>query len=231
MRAVFVLVLLTSCGRHGFEPIDGASDIGNLSDGASDADVRPPAWTRLAPLGYYPFDGTAEDLAFAGGAIACTGCTYQPGHRGSAVLAPTSSIPDHPTAGGDFTAALWIYLPALFPGGLSGCATFLSALTNLEADDEPSRIVLFSNTNNLSPVISTAVSGDAWIHVATTYLASTRSEALFVNGVLIGSGTAALPDALNPGRISGDPCAVLLDDLLLFDRVLTPSEIVEARDL
>jgi len=231
VRAVVVLGVLAACGRQGFDDRIDANVAPDAADDAPSPDAGPPAWKAFNPIGYYAFDGDAADQASTGGTFACAGCTFMAGHHDQGVLAPVLNVPNHSVGGPDFTVTLWVYVPSVFPGTLAGCGTYHTARVNMEADDEPARFVLFSSTGNLSSPPGTAITGDAWTHVAITSNATTKAETLFVNGVQIGSGTETVVDTLQGSRIGGDQCAVLLDELFVFDRVLTTSEIASVRDL
>lgn len=180
---------------------------------------------------YYPFDGDTTDLAYAPGAFACTSCSYQAGHRGMAVLISTEPLPDRPVASADFTIAGWVYVPSLYPGNIAGCPTFLTAAGTLESDDEPARVMLYGF--NYSPASSglVNVNADDWTHVAMTYVAATGATRLFVNAVDRNGTTATIADSLDDVSLSAGTCGVMIDELFMFDRVLTPVELATVRDL
>ena len=244
MRVVVALALLAGC-RFGFEARDRAStDGGTVATDAQEvgdavaSDARVPdssvtGWQSLSPIGYDPFDGNATDLAFAGGAITCTGCTFVAGHRGMGAVVPTfRTVPDRTTAGPNFTVAMWINAPTNFAGGFSACGTLITADTSLEAQESPPRLALYGINNNLPITTSAPITTDVWTHVAMTVVASSRVQTLFINGAATGTATGSMrADSLTGSRLAGGDCGVAVDELFLFDRVLSASDIVAVRDL
>lgn len=196
-----------------------------------DATVDAPPWEALGPVGYYPFDGDATDRVYAAGALTCATCTFLPGRRGMAVRVSSEQLPPRPGATAGFTLAAWIYVPSMFPGMLAGCGTVGGIAGGIEFDDEPASVMLFGISYSPTSSGLVSITGDAWTHVAMTYVAATGTTTLFVDAAQRNSTTATIADSLDNARIGGGSCNVMIDDLFLFDRVLTAAEVVTVRDL
>jgi hypothetical protein len=200
--------------------LDAPRDAGR--DGGTDTNAPARLWTTLSPIGYYPFDGDGRDLADPTKSIACSGCTYPAGARmqGLVTTAPVV-VPARPGTG-DFAFALWVFVPPV----VASSNPFKTNQTRVEADYS----AMFLRAYVTVSAESAGGGGpscdpDTWQHVAVNYVNATRTYSVFYNGTLDRTLMADVDDSLTGMLLNEVPGPASIDELFLFDRILTQSEI------
>lgn len=191
-------------------------------DASIDTNTAGALWRTLSPIGYYPFDGDGRDLADPEKSIPCSGCMYPAGARMQG-LATTATVllPDRPGTG-DFAFALWVFVPPTAASSI----LFKTNQTRVDAEYMP----MFSRAY---VVVSAETAGgggpscdpDTWQHVAVNYVNATRTYSIFYNGVLERMVVGDVDDSLTAMTLNELPGPASMDELFLFDRILTQSEI------
>jgi hypothetical protein len=203
----------------------------------------------------WTFDGNANDsVGSANGTVNGGTATYVAGQVGQAIS--LDGIDDYvsTTAGTivpatDYTLTAWVFWEAgngsrgYIAGGQTGGAAG-EVFTMSKANDGTDRI-LFLNLlinggqgNSITESADNTISENAWQHVAYS-VSSTSGTTIYLNGVAVGT---------NPTRTEHDPTANfnigaslptgtpanlfdgLIDDVALFDGVLSTSELATVRD-
>jgi len=243
VRTVVVVLAVAGCGRLGFD--EQALVAGDVAiDVPIDATVDPSllVWYRMEDD---PTDGNLTDSAGGDNLATCaagfTCGTTAPGVRGSALrLAPPScygalstSALVTPTA---FTVALW-FRPEV-TGAVNPVTKRYSGIFNSWGVRlEPGNLITFESAGPGSPPTSddlytSAVPLSTWLHLAITWDDTTK--AIYLNGALEGTTTPLdllfdngeilvgcdQDDGVRFGHVTG-----LVDEIQVYDRVLTPSEI------
>jgi hypothetical protein len=214
-----------------------------------DACVAPPA----DMVGWWPGDGTAHDIAGTNHGTMNLGATYEPGLVAQGFSFDGSEgymrIADHPSLDTPegFTVDAWIHPRAT--GGPQVIASKWddpneqwSWIFKLHNDGSGRlRIEISRGDHNALGDLggTTVLPVGAWSHVAATYDRETSQLRLYVNGNLDAQGAAQFPDTeVNSseadvliGAVSGQTTPPseyflgLIDELELFSRALTASEI------
>src|SRR3989344_2629140 len=193
-------------------------------------------------VAYYTFDDNVNDSAGSNNGTASGSPTYTDGKIGKAISLDGSSyanIASTPTPGSEITISAWIK-----PSSPSG--------TIIYRGDSSYRIsyrfsvssgklrYAFSTSPGSNPDVtaisngSIIVDGSAWTFVTTTYSSTDGSVKLYINGVA--DGTASRTGAINStpaitnigaDNPAGNYFSGSIDDLRIYSRALTPSEITE----
>ncbi len=248
MRALVLLLALAGCDRvfglgdpYEDAPGTGGSGDARPSDGAErPVDVLPDVDGRLpTPLLHYRFDGTYAEAG--GGAMAtCTTtggapCGFEPGKYGMALHLDGSSIGEItlPTLPPSFTLIAWVNIAAAGP--VFDLSQGLVASSAEVWSVDFGNMIVFSTTSNVGAVISSTQRPlESWTNVAVTYGAG-DVQVLYAD--LIQGTAPASVGTLAYGannvvclgcRLSQMPTqyfAGAIDDVYVFDRVLTQTEI------
>jgi hypothetical protein len=194
---------------------------------------------------HYVFEGNAQDTSGSGNHGTTTALSYVAGKVGAqaAQFNGTSSYVSIPrSVTDDFTVAMWVKTTDTAGGagaqwwsgkGLvdgevgGGGADWGTAIVN-------GKFVLgIGSTGGDSTFASSVnINDNTWHHVAATRNNTSGATAVYVDGVLRGSGTGAtgsrtFPASLRIGSLQTGNNFLngTLDDVRLYDRVLTPGEI------
>jgi hypothetical protein len=190
----------------------------------------------------YLFNGNANDTSAAGNNATANSCTFVSDRHGNAnqacsfngVNAYVSLVKDLPATSSPFTWTAWINDPnggdgaIIMQGGAPGA---YGNCRSLSVTGGYLQFYLYNTTGNISVTCSTAVTANTWYFVTCVYDGSTAS--LYVNGTL--SAQSPYTYGYYPATyfyIGNDPpysdygYKGLVDNVRVYDRVLTPAEIV-----
>jgi hypothetical protein len=203
-----------------------------------------PASPSSKPLAWYPFEGDAQDATGNGNDGVISGnVTFVPGKMGAQAAqfdGVSSYVQIPPSISNHFTIACWVKTTATGGGNQWWAGKGLVDGEVQGAKDDLGLALVTSDAgfglgNPDTTLLSTsAVNDGQWHHVAATRNAVTGQMQLFVDGVMqaatIGpTGPKAAPPSLRIGSIqaaySGGFLAGTIDDVQLFGRVLSPSEV------
>ncbi|HSN26337.1 MAG TPA: LamG domain-containing protein [Kofleriaceae bacterium] len=245
MRVLLLLVALAGCDRvfglgdpYEDAPGTGTGDAHRGDGPAMPADASGDADGRLpTPLLHYRFDGTMAEAG--GGAMAtCTtsvgaACGYAPGKYGMALHLDGSSIAEItlPSLPPSFTVIAWVNYAASGPVfDLSQALASSSEVWSLDFSD----MILFSTQSNTGSGVSGAVRPtETWTSVAMTFGAGDvqylYTDLIATSPVSVGTLAYGANSVLCVGcRLSQTPTQYFtgaIDDVYVFDRVLTQAEI------
>ncbi len=203
-----------------------------------DVTIRPCTLPPSGLAGFWPADGSTNELVNGANAVLNRGATYAPGLVGHAFSLDGAggyvSVPDSPSLNpvNGTTIEGWIRRTAAVgfndpvfkksgPGQVNGYA--------LEYYGQD--ITFYVYTNNWYSSGGVPIQDNVWTHVAGVYDGTTIR--LYVNGALASSGSAPPPLTPSPGElnIGRDPSnhdrlfKGLIDEFSLYDRALSPNEI------
>lgn len=238
------LLVLTACGRIGFDPLghggDGATGGDDDDDEPGiDAGLVPPGpavWLRMET------DPNAMIVDSGGGhAVACTGpiCPAAvAGKRGQGYRFTGSQVDVAPAADLDpsagFTAAIWIDLQTL-PGSVA-CCPWNKSFDNANGRDtfalcidSTGAVVFDAETPGGTTISETSepIATGEWHHLAVTWDGATQRD--YLDGVAIGGGSfpiGAGDEGLALGGSRGDYFFDgIVDEALYYTRALSAAEI------
>jgi len=233
---------------------DTAASNGNISFNAPAQSVTllviPGALAITSPsdmgLARYAFEGDVQDASGHGFHGTANAVTYTPGKIGAQAAAfnGSSSYVSIPrSVSDDFTVALWVKTTDTAGGAgaqwWSGKALVDGEMSGGGADWGTSivngKFVLGvgATSGDVTLASSVAINDGAWHHLAATRNTTSGAMEVYVDGVLRGTGTGPTgsrtwPPALRIGALQNGVGGFLngtLDDVRLYDRILTASEI------
>lgn len=181
----------------------------------------------------YSFDNTFNNLNGTIPFSAVAGLTSFENDRNNVSLGAlrinatqsTAAIPNLPIGNAPRTVSIWVKKPLAAPdahvfryGPLSiGSNNLVYGLAIQGAD-----LVNFGYANDLTAA-GYGTSGQAWIHVVTTFDGTTAK--IYHNGVERASGNKSAWNTQNSNFFLGGNYDISVDDLKIYNRVLTPTEI------
>lgn len=248
MRVLVLLLALAGCDRvFGLgDPYEDAPGTGGSGDARPSDGVGMPAdapvdgdGTLPVPLLHYRFDGTY--LEASGGAPAtCTTsasstCGFVPGKYGMALHLDGSSTGEItlPSLPQTFTVMAWVNLAS--SGPVLELAQQLPAPSSDAWSIDVGTAIQFNSSSSVGTAITSSPRpSETWTNVAVTY--SGTQQTLFVDGIksastVAGTITYGVNRVLCVGcRLSQMPTTYFgggVDDVYLFDHVLTQTEIGE----
>ena len=206
-----------------------------------------PGTNAVAPemQAYYAFEGNAQDSSGSGNHGTATAVSYATGKVGSqaAQFNGTSSYVSIPrSVQDDFTVAMWVKTTDY--GGWTG-ANWWSGKGLVDGEVGgggadwgtalvDGKFVLGVGSVSADTTIASSVNinDNTWHHVAATRNNTSGAMAVYVDGILRGSGTGAtgsrtFPPSLRIGSLqtANNFLNGTLDDVRLYDRILTVGEI------
>jgi hypothetical protein len=209
------------------------------------ADSAQASATPTDVKAHYAFEGNAQDSSGSGNHGTATALSYVAGKVGSqaAQLNGTSSYISIPrSVTDDFTVALWVKTTdtagtanaqwwsgkGLVDGEVGGGgADWGTAIVNGKFV-----IGIGSGSGDTTVASSVNINDGAWHHLAATRNNSSGAVAVYVDGVLRGSGTGATGSRTFPANLRIGSLQTgnnflngTLDDVRLYDRILTAGEI------
>lgn len=231
------LLLLTACGRLGFDPTSGDGAIGDDAPGSGSVPDGPAVWLRMET------DPNVMIVDSGGGhAVTCAGntCpTLVTGKRGQGYRFTGTQVDVAPAVDCDssagFTAAIWFQLSAM-PSTGNFCAWNKAFASAADHDTfslciDSTGAVVFSLDTPGGTVITDSTEPIAtvgeWHHIAMTWDGSNFAD--YVDGVVGGSGSLPL-GAGNLGLTlggsrSGSYMNGIVDEALYYTRALSQTEI------
>ncbi|MFC1742303.1 LamG domain-containing protein, partial [Nanoarchaeota archaeon] len=148
-------------------------------------------------------------------------------------------VPDDPSldlGASDWSISVWVYPRSV--SGLNPIAGKIPSANDKEYAfsmyDDTIRVDIEQGGNDAAVVTDAGViSADRWYHLAATFVSSTRTVKIYVNGTENKSGTvAALPDVFTADfeiglwGYSSSYFTGVIDDLQVYNRTLTPEQVL-----
>ncbi|WP_423441031.1 LamG-like jellyroll fold domain-containing protein [Limisphaera sp. VF-2] len=217
---------------------------------------EPAGATAVQDIAPAPFSTVNDTGTTQPGPIGGSGPTPVPGKVGSGALyffGPHIQVPHSPDLAfaGDFSIDAWIRVVDCGhgqpPGGVwapivdkwdpatqTGIAFFVdqpapaTGVLKLQWNN-----LVFTSTGTLPASANPPANVGPWVHVAVTVDATSGQGVFYINGTAAGTftvpaGSAAntLPMLIGETRLPGGRCEIAIDELELFDRVLSSQEVL-----
>jgi hypothetical protein len=191
-------------------------------------------------VSWWPGENSGIDVAGTNHAVGVGGLGFAPGRvnqafnlDGVSAFAQAPSPTGLPLGSQPRTVALWFRTPrnltastesALFQYGSDVNAQMFGLITSLNA---PGKLYFFAYNRDLAG--TTLLASEVWYHAAVTYDGATVT--LYLNGQIEGSKSVVLNTVLSAAgltlghRPGGGKWQGQLDEVMLFNRALTPGEV------
>jgi hypothetical protein len=195
-------------------------------------------WTpaSLNPVAWYRGDGTANDSGSNAYNGAWTGTNaYTAGVNGQAFYFDSISFLTLPTNINStvYTLAVWIKPNSVAGGAVVGSADANGYRSAVLLSAGAIAGIYNTGSGNSAKFTTETISTNAWFHVAVSH--SNASVMVYINGVYKSVGSATFLSTGTPNtayiaknpHVSANPYSGLADDVLIFNRALTQSEITQ----
>lgn len=183
---------------------------------------------------------TAADSSGNGKTLSLLGATWTTGHTGGGIVtanAPGGTVTPFDVAPTSFSLAAWVKVNAAtgdFQSFFESVGTDNSLYAEFSTGLALGVFVRTGPTTSVEVNHSSNFVAGTWYHVAYTFNAGTATVALYVNGVL--SQTKSAPAGvvnlhqrvMYVGGSVGEPARVTLDDVRMYDSVLTLADVITA---
>jgi len=197
---------------------------------------------------FYAFDGDyGNEVGGGHEGSASRGVTFvdpPPGKSGQAVHFGTDdyvAVPDHPDLDitGELSIGTWVSPEASNNANATlvgkGVDSYIMGIWGGVADPETTNINIYVHDNGTSTLMLVPMGMDVWSHVAATFDPATDRVRFYLNGVKVDSGIITrtaedTDDELTIGRSLYGGYKGRIDNVAIFDRVLSAAEIVALYD-
>lgn len=182
----------------------------------------------LAAIAEYSFDNTLNNIAGNTPFSLDLNNTFVANRNGVAQKAlrlmdtSTASIANLPTGNAARSVSVWAIIPIQSTDSRICYYGELSPNQSYGISVQGNNLVNFGYANDLSAVGS-GFSGNVWAHIVTTFDGTTAK--IYRDGVEVASGNKSAWSTPNSAFNIGGNNEIAVDDLKIYNRVLTPSEI------
>ena len=123
--------------------------------------------------------------------------------------------------GSDFSFSFWMFVPSSLPEGITVEVISTQGYIGMSRSGGSYRIHYGDPSGGAA---INAITPEVWHHVVQTYASATRTTVHFLDGVR-GPSAGGPVDTLSPMTLMRSGRPALIDELFLFDRILTQPEI------